>query len=689
MRRAWDRQKDLEARSRSAAALAAVFVLIAGGKLVGWVPAYVATTAAALALVSLIAAWRFVVESRNAGLAAAAHEDELRRERAPERPVNLLDPTQIGVDPAAQTILDGGRVPAYVARKIDDRLQGAVSAALAGNGSWLVVVTGPSKVGKSRALFEALKRCSLDVPLSLIAPEDSDALSAVVDDERDPSPDGLTPVLWLDDLEPFLNTGVRLAMLARWHTISRGGIVAATYGGKGSELVAGTTTGGLSTIASEVLAAAHEISLETTTAEEIDDLRSTTSAEEFASVERHGLAAYLVAAPQLERKLSTRRHALGEDAYPEGRAVVDAVVDWARCGRTDAIAEQTLKQLWSSYLHPELLASDETFDRAVAWALRPVAGTIALVHRATGGLQPFDYIVRVVTDAPEASPPADAAWQAATHDVTDERAISVGESAYKYRCLDIALQAYEAARTSSQANIAATAGHNVGVVLGELDRRRDQLAVYGDVLDHFSASPEPPVQKTVALVLYNRGVALHALGQTDAAIDTYDDLVARFSDLPTNAVLEAIAKALFNKAGMLAETDPAAAIEVYDDLLARLDIGDSDALDDALRKTLESKAICLVRLDRVDEALDSLDDLIEVFDGIAPYQGRVVRAAYYRGVLLGVLDRLEDSIEAYNIVITRYGDDPEHRALVARACIARERAEQELARREREDGDEL
>jgi tetratricopeptide (TPR) repeat protein len=686
MRRILDIQKDLEARSRIASALAGVSTAIgASNKLTGWGPSWVTSVAALLTLAFLIAVALFVIESRNASLAATAHEDELRRERAPERPVDQLDPTQIGIDPAAQTILDGDKVPTYVARKRDDDLRAGVMAALAGGGPWLVVVMGPSKVGKSRALFEALRRCSRDVPLSLIAPVDADALATVVDDERGPSPDGLIPVLWLDDLEPFLNTGVRLAALTRWQARSGGGIVAATYGGKGSELIAGTAAGGLSTVASEVLAAAREISLEATTAEEIDGLRSIVSAEEFASVERHGLAAFLVAAPQLQRKLATRRHAPGEDASPEGRAVVDAVVDWARCGRTDAIAEQTLKPLWRSYLHPDLVASDETFDRALKWALRPVAGTIALVHRATGGLQPFDYIVRVVADAREASPPSDAAWQAATHGVTDEQAMSVGTSAYNYGRRDVALQAFEAARTSSQANIAARAGHNAGVVLGELDRRPEQLAVYNDVLARFSASPEAPVQKAIALVLYNRGVTLDALGQTEAAIKTYDILNARFSLRPTNDVLEAIVKGQFNKANILAETDPASAIKVYDHLLARLGPGDSDTLDEVLLKTLENRAAYLAKLQRADEGLESLDELIEAFGNMPQYQGRVALARLHTGLFLDLLGRTEDAMKWYNNVIARYGGDPEHQELVDRARSAREQAAEELTERERAD----
>ena len=91
---------------------------------------------------------------------------------------------------------------------------------------------------------------------------------------------GSTPaVLWLDDLEPFLNQGVTLHLLREWQSASPGRIVAATYGGKGSELVAGSGKSALTTIASDVLAHAREIPLEATTGDELRALRSKLSAE--------------------------------------------------------------------------------------------------------------------------------------------------------------------------------------------------------------------------------------------------------------------------------------------------------------------------------------------------------------------------------------------------------------------------
>jgi hypothetical protein len=84
-----------------------------------------------------------------------------RRLLVPVAPVSEVDPRLIGVDPAAQTMLTGATLPEYLPRTIDITLREAVGAAFAGWGAWLVVVVGGSKVGKSRALFEALRQCTV------------------------------------------------------------------------------------------------------------------------------------------------------------------------------------------------------------------------------------------------------------------------------------------------------------------------------------------------------------------------------------------------------------------------------------------------------------------------------------------------------------------------------------------------
>ncbi len=136
-------------------------MLLAGSTFVGSLPKTVSVIAGCAAVAALVAAALCRVEARAAGRQLAdAEVDRVRaalERRAPAFAVSQVDPTQIGVDRAAQDILPGGELPEYVTRDIDGDLRQAVEAALDGSGRWLVVVIGPSKVGKSRTAFEALR----------------------------------------------------------------------------------------------------------------------------------------------------------------------------------------------------------------------------------------------------------------------------------------------------------------------------------------------------------------------------------------------------------------------------------------------------------------------------------------------------------------------------------------------------
>ena len=289
-----------------------------------------------------------VISTEQVQLESLRERAELdRRVKVDVAPIKKIDPTEIGVDPAATQTMLGGTVPKYIPREIDDKdLRPAIEAALTGAGSWMLVVEGASKVGKSRTLFEALSQCSVAERLRLVAPVHGDALRSLLDPGQPMATRPEYAVLWLDDLEPFLAQGVTLQTLREWRSSRPGWIVAATYGGKGSELVAEAATGGLKTLAADILQHAREIALHATSSKEIGPLRGRLSDADLDAVRRHGLAAYLVAGPALERKLTSKRHALGERECPEGVAVVYAAVDWARCGRIDPISGDTLRALW-------------------------------------------------------------------------------------------------------------------------------------------------------------------------------------------------------------------------------------------------------------------------------------------------------------------------------------------------------
>ncbi|WP_157186674.1 hypothetical protein [Nocardia jiangxiensis] len=78
-------------------------------------------------------------------------------------------------------------------------------------------------------------------------------------------------VLWLDDLEPFRNSGLTLHALREWRAKAPGRIVVATHGGKGRDLVGDAKA--LTTAAAGLLAHAHRITMAQTSDAEIESLR--------------------------------------------------------------------------------------------------------------------------------------------------------------------------------------------------------------------------------------------------------------------------------------------------------------------------------------------------------------------------------------------------------------------------------
>lgn len=627
---------------------------------------------AVVAAVGAIA--RIVIAVRRAGLEAeverAAFEGLVR---VGVGPIGGIDPTLIGIDRAEQTILPGGAVPSYEPRSADDEIRRAVACALDGSGPWIVIVNGPSKVGKSRSLYEALLECARTTPLDLVAPVDTPALKALLEPGVG-LPDGsAAAVLWLDDLEPFLNAGTTWQTLRAWRSLAPSRIVAATYGGRGSDQIAGSPTRGLASIAADIQGRAREVTLRATSASEIAALRVRLNAEDADALERHGLAAYLVAGPTLERKLSTARHGPGDDACPHGAALVDAAVDWARCGRTDAVSREAFRQMWPSYVPLGSVTNDDVFQEALDWALKPVAGTIALLQRADG-YKPFDYVVRLERDRAGARPIRDEAWSAVVAAAPAEQLLTVATCAYDHGRNDVALEAFALARASSVDGISATAGFNLAVVLGELNRREDAIAAYRDVIDRFGGSAEPTPRAVVIRTLFNTGVALDALGRFEEAVSRYDEAGARASDDDRPASEALAACALVNKGVALCELErEAEAIVAYDDVIARFGGMGASELREQTAKALVNKGVALGRLERSEDAIVTYDDVLARFGGAAELALRehVAKALINKGLRLEAVRRSNEALAVRREVVARFGgaDEPSLRGYAATALF--------------------
>jgi hypothetical protein len=156
---------------------------------------------------------------------AAGDRAELRRLLKVEiKPVSAVDPLTIGVDLAVSARQSDSGLPPYVPRRVDQVLSDAIVAALNGSGAWLVVMEGESKIGKSRTLFEALRAHPGANRLHLVAPEYRYAPRSILLPHETVAISG-AQVLWLDDLELFLNQGVTLKTLREWQAGERARIV--------------------------------------------------------------------------------------------------------------------------------------------------------------------------------------------------------------------------------------------------------------------------------------------------------------------------------------------------------------------------------------------------------------------------------------------------------------------------------
>lgn len=464
-----------------------------------------------------------LILARSERLAQAQDEVLLeRRLRVPVAQVDAIDPTAVGVDPAAQSLLDGGEVPCYLPRDVDARLREAILAAVAGEGPWLVVLTGPSKVGKSRTLLHALVSCLRGVggdraaKLVMVAPADGDAVHALLRPGEGPDLRGGHPVLWLDDLEPFVAQEVSWQTLREWHE-RFGAVVLATYGGKGSERVAAGNSREMAALTDTILQHATEIALEKTNASELAGLPAGLPEYAVTAIEKHGLAAIMVAAPALERKLATRRHAPGEPESPEGAAIVYAAVDWAFCGRLDPLSRRSLRRLWRNYLPPGSANTKKTFDAGLEWALRPVAGSITLL-RSENGYAAFDYIVTSVKERASSMAPRPETWARALKTTDRGQAFMVGTMAAGHRQTEHAIIAFRIAASHGNDELSDAANFNLGASLR-------QARKFPEARDAFQAVINSPRSEHTHQARINLGFALEGEGDLQGACDAFQQVV--------------------------------------------------------------------------------------------------------------------------------------------------------------------
>ncbi|MGH3814167.1 MAG: hypothetical protein ACRDUV_17250, partial [Pseudonocardiaceae bacterium] len=376
--------------------------------------------------------------------------------------VRDLDPYRLGATSSDYGDRDsyGERDP-YVPRtrsSVDTRLRAALEPAR------MVLVVGPSKVGKTRTAFEAI-RAPRWADAGLVAAVPGSLTKLAAHPRLQTSSDRL--VVWLDDLDRFFTTTEPLtpAVLTRFFARPGLTVVVATLRREARDRLR-AATGELVRDVRAVLEGATTVELRST-AEDPQEQAAARAIYPDQPLDGSGLAERLGHAPELLQVYddsSTANQLL--------HVVIRTAVDWARTGLLRPIPEPDLLEISSEVLweeHPELDAANEAITAAIRQARTPLPGstdaatliTVPLPGRVRG-YRAYEYLIAAddgQTGRPRSIPHR--SWDDALHRADRDDAFAISMAAYARSQIPVSIRASERA---------AKAGHtgamtNLGILL--------------------------------------------------------------------------------------------------------------------------------------------------------------------------------------------------------------------------------
>ncbi|MET9711707.1 tetratricopeptide repeat protein [Nocardiopsis alba] len=456
-------------------------------------------------------------------------------------PVHRCDPGELGVHNTLSGPDDAG-IPPYVARDVDGELDRRLASVAAAARGGLVLVTGASTAGKTRALTAALGRTLPDRML-VAPPEDADLrpLPAWLAERAAQAPQGW--VIWLDDLDRHLgSSGLTPTLVAELG--QAGAIVAATIRRNRLEALRPSTTDHAS--ASEgsgyaVLKTPPVVIERRWNPQERERARASGDERlvEAAADERFGVAERLTAGPLLESVW------LGgpDSGSPRGHALVAAAVGLAAAGVSSALTREQIQAAHGAYL-PAPPPLPEEDDQAWEWATRQrsgLAGLLVPVDHEGHRWRAFDYLT-----AQEPLP--DAMWRSALETATVHERYDVGVTASSADRADVAEAAFLPLAEMGHPG----AMNSLGILLYEEGRTEKAVIWLRRAADQGDTSS-----------MFNLGILLNEAGRTEEAATWYRrasdhghiNSMFNFGSLLNDAGLKEEAEAWFHRAAEQGHTD--------------------------------------------------------------------------------------------------------------------------------------
>lgn len=298
--------------------------------------------------------------------------------------VGELDPYRLGATSSDYGDRDSyGQHDPYVPRtrdEVDARLRAGLAPGR------LVAVVGPSKVGKTRTAFEAVRARWAQAHLLVPA---TGALTRLAGHPRlQASTDPL--VVWLDDLDRFLTTAEPLTVATLTRLTAHPGptVVVATLRRDARDRLRGDT-GEFARDIRALLDAAATIEL-ASTADDDDEQAAAQAAYLEQPLAGSGLAERLGYAPELLQIY------YDSAADPLSYTVIRTAIDWARTGMLRPIPEPDLLALTGDALwedHPDLDITDDGITTAIRRARIKLPGSkdaaVLITHPLPGHIRGY------------------------------------------------------------------------------------------------------------------------------------------------------------------------------------------------------------------------------------------------------------------------------------------------------------
>jgi TIR domain len=540
----------------------------------------------------------------------------------------------------ASISVDGarGELPLYVSRDVDKELGETLDAGT--EGGCFILLMGGSSVGKTRALFEAMRRVVPD--WRMVSPADSDQLRELVQAAAGPI------VVWLDDMHNFLDSPAGL--LSAVHRFLEGGaiVLATVWRDDYVTWVAPTEDPpDPYTEHRRIIDLAHVIAV----------------AEDLSGAERDRAEALAEEDPRLSLALSSEDQgvfqviAAGPDLVrcweeapdPYGKAVITAAVDVRRLGAHTPPSRELLEALALAYLKPtELaLAPPDWSERALRYAttlVRRAAAALTPVGERIGQISGYvvaDYLYQHASRVRRSQGLPDAAWQAIAghHDARDAHRLADAakrrmrhedcEAIYKRAAehgdVKAARELIDMLTTESRIDEAlGVMRHYDATCSGMSAVRIADYLIANDRVDEAIAHLHAHVESCGSYVLHHLITALRERDRVDEALDvlrssagvyvepTFADIVERYGDPAKRpSTLAEVIDSMPDYSPLLL-ADLLAEQGRFDELFQREKAGDQAATD---------------RLDRLLADEGRFDELYARLDGRGHYTAVVLAEA--------------------------------------------------------------